>query len=241
TCAAITVLAFTAGWLSNRLSNRHAVRRLTAALDEARRRLLRDRLTGLYNRDGLLTAHAADAAARPGRAASVVLIDIDGFKQINDVLGHAAGDDLLTEVARRIDEAARLHLGVAARLSGDEFAAWLPLYGNLDRAADMFVTMIAQPVTLTVDGDPITVVPTASVGISLTSTSVPCAAALRLADIAMYHAKTAGGARRVVFHRGMTMPHARGRRGPRLRDLHGHGPLEGYEPGDGHGHGGAGA
>ena len=213
--AAITVLAFTAGWLIRY----RTTLQLRAAVGDLRRQLLHDRLTGLYNRDGLLAAHAADAAARPGQPAAIVLIDVDGFKHVNDVLGHAAGDDLLTEVGRRIHQVARLHRGVAARLSGDEFAAWLPLRSDLARAADLFVTTIAQPLTLTVDNDPVSVVPTASVGIALTHTSEPCLHALRLADIAMYHAKNGGGARRIVFHPGMTMPTPRQRRGPRLRDL----------------------
>lgn len=97
---------------------------LTAALAE---QATRDELTGLLNRRGLQEAGLPDDGDRAagGAAAGVLYLDIDGFKPINDELGHAAGDAVLVEVADRL---ARLvgDAGRVARVGGDEFAVLLP-------------------------------------------------------------------------------------------------------------------
>src|SRR5262249_44704853 len=84
-------------------------------------------LTGLLNRHGFLEAGAREIAcgARTGRPLTVALVDVDGFKEVNDVRGHAGGDDLLVALAAALRGATRA-VDVCARLGGDEFAVLLP-------------------------------------------------------------------------------------------------------------------
>jgi len=91
-----------------------------------------DGLTGLANRSGLelLSARAVMEAQRIGHDVGVLFIDIDGFKTVNDLQGHQAGDDLLRTVARRLDEDFR-DADVVARIGGDEFVVLLS-GANLD-------------------------------------------------------------------------------------------------------------
>jgi diguanylate cyclase (GGDEF)-like protein len=179
-----------------------------------------DRVTGMLNRAGLLAAHNTLTAADTAGPIIVVLIDLDDFKPVNDTHGHDRGDDILAVIGGRIADIAALHGGTAARLSGDEYAALLPVRTpDLARLADTFVTLIAQPVELTTDDTPITVTVTASVGIALAESADPFEeVALRRADIAMYHAKDRGRNGHSVYEPGMAMPDPRRRRGPRLRD-----------------------
>ncbi|SCG78738.1 diguanylate cyclase (GGDEF) domain-containing protein [Micromonospora echinaurantiaca] len=141
------------------------------------RATLRDPLTGLANRAGLADAWAQLAALRPW----VVMVDLDGFKPVNDTHGHAAGDLVLTAVASRL----RSVHGVAARLGGDEFAALL-LDTDPAAAARQLAAAVAAPVRLP-SGVALSV--TASIGIAPAS-SAGLAAALADADAAMYRAKT---------------------------------------------------
>ncbi|MEV6880306.1 GGDEF domain-containing protein [Amycolatopsis sp. NPDC051128] len=152
----------------------YAVRYELAALH---RSTLRDPLTGLANRAGLAQSWEQLAALRPW----VVVIDLDGFKPVNDTHGHAAGDVVLTAVASRL----RSVHGVAARLGGDEFAALL-LDTNPATAARRLAAAIAAPVRLP-SGAAVSV--TASIGLAPASPA-GLAAALADADAAMYRAKT---------------------------------------------------
>ncbi|WP_190147086.1 GGDEF domain-containing protein, partial [Streptomyces coeruleorubidus] len=111
----------------------------------------------------------------------VVVVDLDGFKPVNDTHGHAAGDVVLTAVASRL----RSVHGVAARLGGDEFAALL-LDPNPAAAARRLAADIAAPVRLP---SGIAVSVTASIGLAPAS-SAGLASALADADAAMYRAKT---------------------------------------------------
>ncbi|MEV1143988.1 GGDEF domain-containing protein [Micromonospora sp. NPDC049799] len=137
---------------------------------------LRDPLTGLANRAGLAAGWEQLAPARPW----VAVIDLDGFKPVNDTHGHAAGDAVLRAVAARL---ATVH-GIAARLGGDEFAA---LLCDLDpvTAGRQLAAAIAAPVRLP---SGVTVSVTASIGLAPTTGDL--AAALADADAAMYRAKT---------------------------------------------------
>lgn len=208
-------LAFLLGWLTAR----PVIRRLRAELADAAWWLSHDPLTGMLNRVGFHAAHAALASSP--QPVVILLIDLDNFKPVNDTHGHDGGDDLLIETSDRITETATMLGGTAARLSGDEFAVLLPVRDQShSRTADLFLTVIAQPVQLTTDGTPVTVTVTASVGMTIAETSDPLHdVALRRADIAMYHAKHAGGNRYAIYEPGMTMPAGEHRRGPRLRDL----------------------
>jgi diguanylate cyclase (GGDEF)-like protein len=150
----------------------------------------------------------------------VVLLDLDHFKTVNDTHGHDAGDDLLIEVADRIDNVTALYGGKAARLSGDEYAAFLPARDREPATvAHTFLTAIAKPATLPVDDTHITVAPTASVGLARVETSDQFEVVLHRADTAMYHAKNNGGNGYAIHQPGMIIPTSRPRRGPRPRDL----------------------
>jgi diguanylate cyclase (GGDEF)-like protein len=170
-----------------------AMRCYIAGRDENEARLFRltqlDTLTGLLNRD-VLQARLAGMIA-DGRPGTLMLIDLDGFKYINDTLGHAAGDAVLCSVAKRLSSAAR-HEDAAARLGGDEFA--LLLAGATSAAAaaivaERLIAEISQPVV--VDGHPINI--GASVGIALHPLHGRDAGQIFAnADLALYQAKGEG-------------------------------------------------
>jgi predicted signal transduction protein with EAL and GGDEF domain/DNA-binding NarL/FixJ family response regulator len=171
-----------------------------------------DALTGLPNRRQLIwrTERALDHARRLGHQAALLLIDLDRFKVINDTLGHAAGDDLLVEVARRLrgcvrhsdqpmdgalDAAsARSHrtLEAVGRLGGDEFVALLPEVADetdAERVSARILDVMREPVF--VGGQECFV--TASVGIALYPRDGNSVADLmRNSDVAMYSVKNAG-------------------------------------------------
>ena len=185
--------------------------RLSAAryeLAALRRSTLRDPLTGLANRAGLAAGWEQLAGLRPW----VVVVDLDGFKPVNDTHGHAAGDIVLTAVASRLHT---VH-GIAARLGGDEFAALL-LDTNPAAAARRLAAAIAAPIRLP-SGVAVSV--TASIGLAPASPS-GLAAALADADAAMYRAKTtrAGVAAFDPLRDDHTTPTADPRPALRVRDL----------------------
>ncbi|MEV1144922.1 GGDEF domain-containing protein [Micromonospora sp. NPDC049799] len=136
----------------------------------------RDPLTGLANRTGLAQAWEQLAPHRPW----IAVVDLDGFKPVNDTHGHAAGDIVLTGVAHRL----RSVNGVAARLGGDEFTALL-LDPDPTHAIRQLAAAIAAPVRLP-SGVAVSV--TASIGLAPTAGDL--AGALADADAAMYRAKT---------------------------------------------------
>ena len=107
-------------------SLRYAMR-LYETLTELRRLATRDMLTTLFNRrEGMrLLEREAERARQYGRALSVLLIDIDYFKHVNDIQGHASGDRILSAVAHKIRFAVR-EVDSVVRWGGDEFAIWLP-------------------------------------------------------------------------------------------------------------------
>ncbi|WP_328468815.1 GGDEF domain-containing protein [Actinoplanes sp. NBC_00393] len=212
-----TIVAIALGAGLGHLATRRSVTRLRAALADAAWQLTHDSLTGLYNRTGL---QAACTAAEP-QPIVVILIDVDRFKEVNDTYGHGAGDILLVRIASRIGELADVHHGSAARLSGDEFVAVVPLGGQrLDRLADMLTTVLAVPTVIPTDEGPVSVAVTASLGIAVVAGPDLVAVGLRNADTAMYHAKRRGGDQHVLHAPGMTMPVRTPRKGPRTRDLH---------------------
>ncbi|GIE47470.1 hypothetical protein Ani05nite_10040 [Amorphoplanes nipponensis] len=165
-------------------------------LQAARRALLErvrhDDLTGLLNRSGL----EEEAARHGGRAMAVLLIDLNGFKSVNDTLGHAAGDQVLQEVAGRLS--AELRPGdVAGRLGGDEFV--VVLAGTGAREAGDVAARLADAVSRPVRIGDRTVQVGASIGASARPADSDRAfpALIAEADAAMYehkagHAITAG-------------------------------------------------
>jgi diguanylate cyclase (GGDEF)-like protein/PAS domain S-box-containing protein len=168
--------------------------------DELRHQAFHDALTGLPNR-ALFDDRLAQALRRRRRAdggVAVVLVDLDDFKAVNDSLGHAAGDELLIECARRFDMMVR-GSDTAARLGGDEFAVLLEDNDAETAALEIAARLrdvLGAPVTL--EGRTVHV--EASIGIAVvSSTAVTPADVVRNADIAMYKAKENGGADLVVF------------------------------------------
>lgn len=182
-----------------------ALARLQAEADrreaELRRLTQVDSLTGLPNHRAFARqAQAAlDRSARHGGGIALLLIDLDGFKAINDAHGSAAGDQVLTAVAQRLHTIVRA-TDTLARLAGDEFA--LLLEDLHDEAAAVYAAervqrALVQP--LDAGGTPVRC--SASIGIA-TSKNAPGGSAQRLsqrADIALHRAKAAGGARFQFF------------------------------------------
>ena len=174
-----------------------------ALTDELAHRALHDPLTGLANR-ALCMDRLAQALARAARSAAsvgVAMVDLDGFKQVNDSLGHAAGDALLVEVAARLRAVLR-HADTVARLGGDEFAVVIEAAGTaseLTEAMARAVTALSAPAT--VAGRQVTV--GASAGVVIAEPGQPAEATLRRADVALYAAKTQGTGRVVAYEPGM--------------------------------------
>ncbi len=153
-----------------------------------------DALTGLTNRRGLYTRGQARLAKAPDQRRALLLLDLDKFKEVNDSLGHHAGDQLLVEVAARLRR--RLRGGdLLARLGGDEFALLLEDAG-LDEAASVAEDLrasLAEPFTPPAGPaalGSLTLHSTVSIGIARFPDDGPdLPTLLRKADIAMYQAK----------------------------------------------------
>jgi diguanylate cyclase (GGDEF)-like protein len=151
---------------------------------------LTDHLTGIANRAQFDQALAAELrhAMRSGEVFTVLCMDLDGFKDVNDGFGHAAGDETLCEVARRINQQVRLG-DVLARLGGDEFAVVMRHGGQDDAAvlARRIVQAVQAPITLST-GDTVGV--GISIGMASYTDSVPSVSSLLArADQALYQAK----------------------------------------------------
>ncbi len=169
-----------------------AERRLRAQLLETEHLARHDMLTGLPNRI-LFRERAAEAlraAERRGRKVAMMLLDLDGFKEVNDTLGHGRGDELLVAVAGRLRD--HLRAGdVIARLGGDEFAIITEVVDSNEalRAARRLNAELAAPVVL--EELPLHV--EGSTGIAIYPDHAhEVEVLLRKADVAMYGAKAAG-------------------------------------------------
>jgi diguanylate cyclase (GGDEF)-like protein/PAS domain S-box-containing protein len=171
---------------------------------DLRHQVLHDDLTGLGSRvqfsDQLSNALAE--GRRPGSSVAVLFIDVDDFKNVNDSLGHAAGDQVLVEIAARLLGRLRLH-DRAARFGGDEFAILLTdVYSHSDvtLVADRIVEELGQPISLMGREVHLSV----SVGIAVDEDgSQSPEDLLRAADVAMYQAKDNGKGRWEIFRAGM--------------------------------------
>jgi diguanylate cyclase (GGDEF)-like protein/PAS domain S-box-containing protein len=156
------------------------------------RESLSDPLTGLLNRRGLYASVTNDAShnstetdSASNRTTSLVLLDLDGFKSINDHYGHLAGDDVLREIARRLLQLAGSN-GVVARLGGDEFAMLVP-QSNITQVAAALRDTVCEPI---VSNGARMFVDT-SYGIAQLDPGTEFETALRAADDLMYEQKKA--------------------------------------------------
>ncbi|MCF4124384.1 putative bifunctional diguanylate cyclase/phosphodiesterase [Methylobacterium sp. SyP6R] len=218
TCLALTVLLYLAALLrsaietergfrrTSRLKNeatalaraRHEAHAAASSLaDEMRRRATHDALTGLMNRAGF--AQAAEARIRrPGPAPCLMLLDLDGFKSVNDVYGHSTGDRVLAEVAQRLRRTLPPE-ALAARFGGDEFAVlydpcagWPP--------ADLAAALIGAVV------EPFESFDAGRLGVSIGlchAHGPSLTQMLSCADDALYAAKAAGRNRFRIFDEGL--------------------------------------
>ena len=178
------------GALVQRLDLEHVLLQERAKLDHLAHH---DPLTGLPNRvllaDRLARALARDA--RTGHATALMVIDLDGFKSVNDTFGHAAGDNLLAELAHRLADVLR-GADTVARLGGDEFAvvaAGLDAVGSAGHVAGKVLSTLHQPIAIA--GRDVRV--GASIGVSVApADGTDAGKLLANADLAMYRAKRAG-------------------------------------------------
>jgi len=177
------------------LRSRRENRQRLAAEHEARRLAMEDPLTGLPNRrqfeDALRTA--LGAPPRAGGSHGVLLLDLNGFKKVNDVHGHPTGDEVLIGVGNRLKTAVREN-DLVARLGGDEFAVLAPHLVGPDAAASIalrIVDSLKEPISAHGGRHQIGT----AIGISLIpQDGHDQAEVLRKADIALYRAKDQGGA-----------------------------------------------
>ncbi len=161
-----------------------------------------DPLTGLVNRHALVTEldEHLRTATTFGRHLAVMFCDLDRFKQVNDTLGHAAGDRLLVEVAARLRASVR-DGDVVARHGGDEFVLLCPALDTQEAAVRM-AERIRQSLSEPYDIDGRDVIIGVSVGVAFADHFRRSAVELlRASDLAMYRAKQRGGAHVTVFDR----------------------------------------
>ena len=177
------------------VENQILVRRLAATELLLRHQATHDALTGLPGRV-ILWERLEEASARGGDASiavAVVFVDLDEFKSVNDLHGHAAGDHLLVETARRLT-AALAQLGddaLAVRMSGDEFA--ILLFREAAEQAAVMAQRILVAIQRPVVVNAVSVAVSASVGVASTeSDTLNPSALLRAADVAMYDVKHHG-------------------------------------------------
>ena len=207
--ATVVIAALLVRQLLAVLDNRALLAQVLSAQHDLEHQAFHDPLTGLANRAlfGERLRHGLELHGRDRRAVSLLYVDLDNFKGVNDTLGHDAGDLVLQDVAVRLQAVTRTG-DTVARLGGDEFAILLEDGGNPHEVADRIVDAFVEPVPFGSAYVPIG----ASIGIAAVErdeATPSMEALLQRADRAMYDAKRAGKA--AAPARGEHGPHA----GPR--------------------------
>ncbi|MEU5862297.1 sensor domain-containing phosphodiesterase [Nonomuraea sp. NPDC047529] len=157
-----------------------------------------DGVTGLPNRAYFEERTREVLSGRTSGNVAVIFLDLDGFTSVNDSVGHASGDYLLGQAARRLRGAVRAD-DTLARWGGDEFAVLVETGGDAQMAVDMaerLVRAVSQEPFRVADRD---VALTASVGVAFTEDGLPAGDLMRNADVAMARSKELGGRRVEVF------------------------------------------
>lgn len=177
--------------------------RLQGAKIAAEEQAFTDTLTGLKNRRAM--DHVLGRMINSGRDFAVMHVDLDYFKQVNDTMGHAAGDAVLQRVAQVLVECTR-EADTAVRVGGDEFVLLLDGLTDrtkLERIAKRLIEKLEEPVPF--EGKECRI--SASAGTSLSSDSAPLDAIslVHQADLALYAAKNAGRGRHIFYHPDMEM------------------------------------
>ena len=165
-------VAYALGWLTRQ-----------PQLTAARREASTDALTGLLNRHGL----TQQLQLYRGRPYTLYLIDLNGFKPINDTFGHRAGDQLLARLGRRLAE--QLPGRLVARIGGDEFVVLGAGRPSITVVATLR-QVIAAPTMLPGSPEPVSL--TAALGIAYTCVNTDPRGVLHAADLAMYRSKRSG-------------------------------------------------
>ncbi|MGZ6977540.1 MAG: diguanylate cyclase domain-containing protein [Acidimicrobiia bacterium] len=180
-------------WNDAVVLNMHDVTKQRELEEQLRHDALHDPLTGLWNRPAFAqyAEKACARASRDGSTLALLFVDLDGFKQVNDTLGHSLGDDVLVEVGKRLRACLR-GSEVLARLGGNEFTVLIErVSGSRDaiEIADRIHAILTEPL----DGPEGPLWLGASVGIALSEQGqLTSAELLRDADHAMYMAKRSG-------------------------------------------------
>ncbi len=184
------------------------VDRLSAANQRLEEFAYIDPLTGLTNRRWFSeqAEKALDRCRRRNKRLAILLIDLDNFKEVNDTLGHASGDEILVIVARRLKSALRqsdtltISTEDTARFGGDEFILLLEdieTLENVTRATDRILQEVNEPIVL----NDHSFNPGCSIGVSIYPDDAQSVSNLiRQADVALYHAKQTGKGCTCFFH-----------------------------------------
>ena len=180
--------------------NVHDITARKQAEDELLHNAFHDSLTGLANRALFRdrVEHALSRRTRSGLDPAVIYLDLDGFKNVNDSLGHEAGDRLLREIGSRLRDVVRSG-DTVARLGGDEFGILIEESLRVEVEAEEIANRTLQCLSVPVQLGREEITVSASLGIAHADFDSTASSLLRDADIAMYEAKATGKSRWVVY------------------------------------------
>ena len=199
---ALVVIGFLAALLSLRAVTRSR-KEIKAANEKLTHVIRHDSLTELYARDHFrsLLDERIEGSDKTERAPILAFVDLDRFKQVNDVFGHAAGDQLLEQIAERFRETAG-EGAIIGRLGGDEFAIIMPDGTSMNEAlalADTIINKVGEPS----DTDGFAILIGASIGLTTVDDKANSSVHMTNADLALYAAKRGGRGTRVVYQPAM--------------------------------------